>query len=370
MCIIVLEDIKFFPVSEEDIQYGYDLWKLTQKEFLEKINGEWNEEIQLKIYKDECIRNLENNYLIKYKENIIGWLEYDLFNDYIYIDQLHIMPEYQNKGIGTKILNEYIVYGKKENKNIYLEVLQGNERALEYYKRIGFKEYDDCSVSKTLVYEWTRGIRLNTSKVYKGELSELLSDEELVKLNTNRQQIREIEKKALKRLKEKAKERTKEKLTFEDGSIYAGEIVDGKPHGKGKYIQSDGLVYEGDFYAGKKTGKGKMICYNGAVYEGDFVDGNFNGRGIYTFENGTVYEGDFVNDNFNGRGKRTSAGGSVYEGDFVDGKMHGKGKWTGGDGDVYEGDYVESRKHGKGKMTYADGSVKEGNWKDGKFTGE
>ncbi|MCL2187043.1 MAG: GNAT family N-acetyltransferase [Treponema sp.] len=152
-CIIVLEDIKFFPVSTEDIQYGYDLWKLTQKEFLEKINGEWNDEFELNNYKDERIRNLENNYIIKFKENIVGWLEYELFNDYIYINQLHITPEYQNKGIGTKILNEYIVYGKKENKNIYLEVLQGNERALEYYKKIGFKEYDECSISKTLVYE-------------------------------------------------------------------------------------------------------------------------------------------------------------------------------------------------------------------------
>jgi len=153
MCIIALEDIKFSSVSAEDIQFGYNLWKLTQKEYLEKIISEWNDEFQLKNYKDERIRNLENNYIIKYKENSIGWMEYELLKDYIYINQLHIIPEYQNKGIGTKILNEYFVYGKKENKNIFLEVLQGNDRALEYYKRIGFNEYDECSISKTLVYE-------------------------------------------------------------------------------------------------------------------------------------------------------------------------------------------------------------------------
>ena len=153
VCIIALEDINFFPVSAEDLQFGYDLWKLTQKGFLEKINGKWDEEFEVKNYKDERIRNIENNYLIKYNENIIGWLEYEVYNDYIYINQLHIAPEYQNRGIGTRILNEYFVYGKKENKNIYLEVLQGNERALRYYKKLGFKEYDECSISKTLVYE-------------------------------------------------------------------------------------------------------------------------------------------------------------------------------------------------------------------------
>jgi hypothetical protein len=46
MCIIILEDIKFFPVSAEDIQFGYDLWKLTKKEFLEKTTGKWDEEFQ------------------------------------------------------------------------------------------------------------------------------------------------------------------------------------------------------------------------------------------------------------------------------------------------------------------------------------
>jgi len=152
-CIIKVENIDLISITKKDFQYGYDLWKLTQKEFLEKINGELNDKFEFKNYKDERIRNLENNYLIKYNENIIGWLEYEIYNDYIFINQLHITTEYQNKGIGTKILNEFIVYGKKENKNIYLEVLQGNERALNYYAKIGFKEYDDCSISKTLVYD-------------------------------------------------------------------------------------------------------------------------------------------------------------------------------------------------------------------------
>ena len=40
----------------------------------------------------------------------------------IILGDINIVPEYQNKGIGTKILNEYFVYGKNENKNIYLEV--------------------------------------------------------------------------------------------------------------------------------------------------------------------------------------------------------------------------------------------------------
>jgi ribosomal protein S18 acetylase RimI-like enzyme len=152
-CIIKLENIAFVPATIEDLPFGYDLWKLTQKGFLDKIRGEWNEEFEIEYYKDECIRNIENNYLIKYNGTHIGWLEYELFNKYIYINQIHILPEYQSKGIGTNILNEIIKYGKKNKKDIYLDVLQYNDKALEFYKKFGFKIYRESSLENTLVYE-------------------------------------------------------------------------------------------------------------------------------------------------------------------------------------------------------------------------
>jgi len=95
MCFIVLEDIKFFPVSMDDLQYGYDLWKLTQREFLEKTTGEWNDEIQLKICKDECIRNIINGKL------------YNMFHLYEKTWELHpmaVIPKYQGKGYGKILL--------------------------------------------------------------------------------------------------------------------------------------------------------------------------------------------------------------------------------------------------------------------------
>ena len=152
-CIIIVENINFISVAIENIQFGYDLWKLTQKEYLEKINGQWYEEIFKNDYFKEVDQNIGNNYLIKYEDNNIGWLEYELYKDYIYIIQLHIMPEYQNKGIGTNIINELIKYGKNKKKDIYLEVLQYNEKALNYYYKMGFKKYTESSLFNSLKYE-------------------------------------------------------------------------------------------------------------------------------------------------------------------------------------------------------------------------
>jgi hypothetical protein len=112
---------------------------------------------------------------------------------------------------------------------------------------------------------------------------------------------------------------------------------------------------------------GKFKWSDGSVYEGDFVGDKFHGKGKMTFADGGVYEADYVDNKKTGKGKFTWADGETYEGDFVDGKKNGKGKYTYTNGNVYEGDYVDDKENGKGKKTYADGKVEEGEWKDGEF---
>jgi len=122
------------------------------------------------------------------------------------------------------------------------------------------------------------------------------------------------------------------------------------------------------------TGRKKVTYDDGSVYEGDFVNGEFHGKGKFTWkEDGVtiIYEGGFVNGVFQGKGKKTwTDNGDCYEGDFFDGAQHGKGKLKYADGRVYIGDYANGKRNGKGKMTYPDGKVEEGRFEDGKFVGK
>ena len=183
-----------------------------------------------------------------------------------------------------------------------------------------------------------------------------------------------------------------EKITFDNGDVYEGGIVNGSPHGRGKITFKSGDIYEGDFDNGKMAGKGKYTWLNGEVYEGDFVDGKRTGKGKYSWPDGDTYEGDFTDGKRTGKGKfrwvfgntyegdfvdgkRTGKGkfksifGEVYEGDFADGKMTGKGKYTWLNGDTYEGDFVDGKRTGKGKFTYKSGDAYEGDFVDGKYHG-
>ena len=141
-----------------------------------------------------------------------------------------------------------------------------------------------------------------------------------------------------------------------DGSVCAGDYVDrailnGKVAGK----YHDGSVYEGDLKDGKLHGKGIFKWVSGSVYKGDWKDGKLHGKGTYKWECGNVYEGEWMDGRKHGKGTLKYANGNVHEGRWKDGRKHGKGT-------LYEGRWKDDRKHGKGTLKYANGGVYEGRW--------
>ena len=51
------------------------------------------------------------------------------------LDDLYVLPEFQNRGIGTKILERCIAQSPKP---LYLYVFSRNQRAIALYERFGF----------------------------------------------------------------------------------------------------------------------------------------------------------------------------------------------------------------------------------------
>jgi hypothetical protein len=112
---------------------------------------------------------------------------------------------------------------------------------------------------------------------------------------------------------------------------------------------------------------GKLELSNGCIYEGDIVNGKPHGKGKNKCEF-SEYEGDFVNGEKHGKGKYKNCSG-VFEGDFVNGDIT-KGKFTGNNGDTYEGNFANNfRRNGEGKYTFKDGKAEDGYWHDDKYMG-
>ena len=73
---------------------------------------------------------------------------------------------------------------------------------------------------------------------------------------------------------------------WEDGSAYAGKILNERRSGNGEFIYSpasNAARYEGEYLNDAEEGTGVLVWKDGCKYNGTFADGLFNGPGTLTF---------------------------------------------------------------------------------------
>ena len=73
--------------------------------------------------------------------NVLGKLKYSLIYERMEVDNILVKEEYRGRGIGTKLMS-YLVSEAIHHKviNITLEVRVSNIRAINLYKKFGFRE--------------------------------------------------------------------------------------------------------------------------------------------------------------------------------------------------------------------------------------
>ncbi len=196
---------------------------------------------------------------------------------------------------------------------------------------------------------------------------------------------------------------------------YFGEIVGGKPHGKGTTIYPNGfksgdgkveLVGEwkegepwnitrynksGEITAkwvnGVMTDKGSVVMEKSQQgilyrvhYNSDWKEGGkkwFKSR--YDLLSAAksaderkyvVFEGDILNGVPNGQGTFTWSNGEKYVGEFKDGEKHGQGTLTHLNGEKYVGEFKDGTLNGQGTYTFPNGAKYVGVFKDGERNGQ
>ena len=69
--------------------------------------------------------------------------------------------------------------------------------------------------------------------------------------------------------------------TVKGGGVYTGELIAGKPGGKGRVVYPNGDTYEGEFVKGMRHGEGTFTAADGWRYEGNCPTEARNGRGTF-----------------------------------------------------------------------------------------
>jgi ribosomal protein S18 acetylase RimI-like enzyme len=78
-------------------------------------------------------------FFIDYLSNHIGYLQYLIMSDCLFVDKLYLLSEYRRKGIGVQIVDGLVTIAVSAGRSILrLEVNKRNLTAIEFYKHIGF----------------------------------------------------------------------------------------------------------------------------------------------------------------------------------------------------------------------------------------
>lgn len=127
--------------TQEDYDFIYNLKKTTMKDYVIKTWGSWDEDLQRNFFSRE-LKAIEYQIIVVKNENI-GIFAFSRNETSIVVDEIQILPKYQNKGIGTLILSEIIANAQKAKIETTLRVLKVNSMAQKFYNKLGFEKIGD-----------------------------------------------------------------------------------------------------------------------------------------------------------------------------------------------------------------------------------
>ncbi len=78
---------------------------------------------------------------------VAGYYRFAPDGDKMELDDLYVLPEYRNRGVGTAVLRRCLAQGKP----IYFYVFTGNVRAVALYEREGFRKAEDVSPTRMIM---------------------------------------------------------------------------------------------------------------------------------------------------------------------------------------------------------------------------
>jgi len=127
--------IKLTPADETHKEFSYQAKKAAEGEYITLMLG-WDENVQRDFHAKAWQRQKPD--IITYDGKLIGTIAAIESEDCVEIGQFFILPDYQNKEIGTLLLKSILDRADQSGKNVTLRFLKNNP-VKSLYVRNGFR---------------------------------------------------------------------------------------------------------------------------------------------------------------------------------------------------------------------------------------
>lgn len=112
---------------------------------------DWYTPITLEEYRSWLACNNVRLLVIEYEGRVIGVLEYRCYRaldgkETMYVEGLAVDPDYQGRGVATRLLEEALTSRLCSVERVYLDAVAGLEK---FYARLGFREHGKYVVLST-----------------------------------------------------------------------------------------------------------------------------------------------------------------------------------------------------------------------------
>jgi GNAT superfamily N-acetyltransferase len=130
--------IKLIPADQTHKEFSYQVKKEAEGDYITSMFG-WDENVQ-RDFQAKAWQEQRPD-IITYDGKLIGTIATIENEDCIEIGQFFILPEYQNKGIGTYLLKDILDKADQLGRNVTLKFLRNNP-VKSLYVRNGFRVVD------------------------------------------------------------------------------------------------------------------------------------------------------------------------------------------------------------------------------------
>jgi ribosomal protein S18 acetylase RimI-like enzyme len=123
--------------ERSDVEFAFKVTEAAMRSYVEQTWGEWKAGWQREHHVSSF--NAEPHRVVLVGEVQAGILVVAEAATHLQVEKLYLLPEFQNQGIGTALLEGVLRQGQAASKPVFLRVLTVNTSAQRFYARHGFR---------------------------------------------------------------------------------------------------------------------------------------------------------------------------------------------------------------------------------------